>query len=116
MADFGDTIRKVFLAGIGAAAEGTEKAQELLNEMIKKGELTVEQGKVLNQELRHDAQEKWKNAKVKAEQNQKEEKKEKKSDVSELLKSFSVEDLKELKKKLDAIDLEDDTIDDPTVD
>jgi polyhydroxyalkanoate synthesis regulator phasin len=113
MADFGDTIKKVFLAGIGAAAEGTEKAQELLNEMIKKGELTVEQGKVLNQELRHDAQEKWKNAKVKAEQNQKEEKK---SDVSELLKSLSVEDLKELKKKLDAIDLEDDTIDDPTVD
>jgi polyhydroxyalkanoate synthesis regulator phasin len=113
MADFGDTIKKVFLAGIGAAAEGTEKAQELLNEMIKKGELTVEQGKVLNQELRHDAQEKWKNAKVKAEQNQKEEKK---SDVSELLKSLSVGDLKELKKKLDAIDLEDDTIDDPTVD
>ena len=113
MTDFGDTIKKVFLAGIGAAAEGTEKAQELLNEMIKKGELTVEQGKVLNQELRHDAQEKWKNAKVKAEQNQKEEKK---SDVSELLKSLSVEDLKELKKKLDAIDLEDDTIDDPTVD
>ena len=107
MADLGDTIRKVFLAGIGAAAEGTEKAQELLNDMIRKGELTVEQGKVLNQELRHDVEQKWKSTREKAGQ---------KSDLSEILKNLSAEDLRELKRKLDAIDPGDDSIDDPTVD
>ena len=31
-----------------------EKSKEILDELVKKGELTVEQGKVLNQELKHN--------------------------------------------------------------
>ncbi len=31
-----------------------EKSKEVLDEMVKRGELTVEQGKVLNQELKHN--------------------------------------------------------------
>ena len=42
------------LAGVGAVAVTAEKSKELLDEMVKKGELTVEQGKVLNEELKHN--------------------------------------------------------------
>ena len=52
--ELGENIRKLLLAGIGSAAMTAEKSKELLDELVKKGELTVEQGKVLNQELRHD--------------------------------------------------------------
>ena len=56
MADFnfGDGLRKVFLAGVGALATTVEKSQEIVDDLVKKGELTVEQGKVLNEELKHN--------------------------------------------------------------
>ncbi|MDF7640702.1 phasin family protein [Bifidobacterium sp. ESL0784] len=59
MADYklGDGLRTVFLAGIGALATTAEKGQELVDELVKKGELTVEQGRTLNTELKHKAQE-----------------------------------------------------------
>jgi len=41
-------------AGIGAVAVTAEKSKDLLDEMVEKGELTVEQGKVLNEELKHN--------------------------------------------------------------
>ncbi|MBW3090798.1 phasin family protein [Bifidobacterium miconisargentati] len=54
MADFdlGDGLRKVLLAGIGALATGYEKSSEIVDDLVKKGELTVEQGKSLNTELK----------------------------------------------------------------
>lgn len=54
MNGIGENVKKIFLAGIGAVAVTTEKSKELLDEMVKKGELTVEQGKVLNEELKHN--------------------------------------------------------------
>lgn len=59
MADFDLTegLRKMFLAGVGAVATGAEKTQEVVEELVKKGELTVEQGKTLNQELTRKAKE-----------------------------------------------------------
>lgn len=50
----GDGIKKILLAGIGAAATTAEKSKDILDELVKKGELTVEQGKVLNEELKHN--------------------------------------------------------------
>ena len=44
-----DNLKKIFLAGIGAVAVTAEKSKDLLDEMVEKGELTVEQGKVLNE-------------------------------------------------------------------
>lgn len=52
-----DSIRKIFLAGVGAAATGAEKTGELIEEFVKKGELTVAQGKDLNAELTQKAKE-----------------------------------------------------------
>lgn len=48
-----DGIKKFFLAGVGAVATTAEKSQEIFDNLVQKGELTVEQGKALNQELRH---------------------------------------------------------------
>ena len=52
--ELGEGIKKILLAGIGTAAVTAEKSKEVLDELVKKGELTVEQGKVLNQELTPD--------------------------------------------------------------
>ena len=59
IADFnvGDGRRKVFLAGVGALATTVEKSQEIVDDLVKKGELTVEQGKALNAELKHKVEE-----------------------------------------------------------
>ena len=54
MEQLGEGIRKLLLAGIGAAAVTKEKSEIILHELVKKGELTVEQGKVLNEELKHN--------------------------------------------------------------
>ena len=51
---FGDGIKKFLLMGIGAAAMTVEKSQQVVDELVKKGELTVEQGKELNQELKRN--------------------------------------------------------------
>ena len=44
-----DNLKKVILAGIGAVATTAEKSKDVLDDMVKKGELTVDQGKVLNE-------------------------------------------------------------------
>ena len=49
-----DNLKKVILAGIGAVAITAEKSKDVLDDMVKKGELTVEQGKVLNEEVDAD--------------------------------------------------------------
>ena len=74
MADFdlGEGLRRVFLAGVGALATGVElgqqsfeKSQQIVDGLVKKGELTVEQGKALNkaQEAKEKAEEKTEGAK-----------------------------------------------------
>lgn len=47
-----DGVKKVILAGVGAMATTAEKSQEIVKDLIEKGELTVEQGKALNEELK----------------------------------------------------------------
>lgn len=54
MEKFSENIKKIMLAGIGAVAVTAERSKDLLDEMVEKGELTVEQGKVLNEELKHN--------------------------------------------------------------
>ena len=50
----GDGIKKLILVGIGAAAATAEKSQQIVEDLVKKGEITVEQGKELNQELKRN--------------------------------------------------------------
>lgn len=55
--DMSDGLRRAFLAGVGAVALTAEKSQQVVDEFVKKGELTVEQGKALNAELTRKAKE-----------------------------------------------------------
>lgn len=59
-----DLFDRIFLAGVGALALSGEKAKELLGELVKKGEMTVEQGKALNEELKRNRQDAAKNARM----------------------------------------------------
>lgn len=56
--DITDGIKKIFLAGVGAVATTGEAAKNLIDNLVEKGELTVEQGKVLNEEMKKNAKEK----------------------------------------------------------
>lgn len=58
--DFGEGLKKIFLAGVGAVATTAETAKELVDDLVSKGELTMEQGKVLNEELKRNAKQKVK--------------------------------------------------------
>ena len=51
--DLNSGVRKLFLLGVGAVATSAEKSAEIVDELVKKGELTVEQGKAVNEELKH---------------------------------------------------------------
>ncbi len=56
-----DNLKKVILAGIGAVLQLQRRSKDVLDDMVKKGELTVEQGKVLNEELKHNLKQTVKN-------------------------------------------------------
>ncbi len=56
--EFSEGLKKIFLAGVGAAAMTADAAKDLVDQLVKKGELTVEQGKVLNEELKHNVKNK----------------------------------------------------------
>ena len=56
--DITEGIRKIFLAGVGAVATTGEAAKSLIDTLVEKGELTVKQGKALNEELKKSAKDK----------------------------------------------------------
>lgn len=49
--DMAESVKKLFLASVGVVALSAEKTTEVMNDLVEKGKITVEQGKELNQEL-----------------------------------------------------------------
>lgn len=49
-------LKKVILAGIGTAATAYEKTDSFVQDMVAKGKITVEDGKILSEELKRDVQ------------------------------------------------------------
>ncbi len=98
MEKLSDSMKKIILAGIGAAATTSEKAREILDDLVKKGELTVEQGKVLNEELKHNVKKTF--------QSEQPETPEQSADVSEMLKGMTPEQLAALKEQIAAMEAE----------
>lgn len=93
-----DNLKKILLAGIGTVAVTAEKSKDILEEMVKKGELTVEQGKVLNQELKHNIKKTVKdnvNVSVKASTPE---------ELSELLNKMTPEQLAGLREQLEKME------------
>ena len=90
MNNFSDDLKKIFLAGVGAVAMTAEKSKEMIDQLVTKGELTVEQGKILNEELKHTISEKLKTS----------------ADVKSMekdLEKLSPEDLANLKAKIEEL-------------
>jgi len=56
--DLGEELKKLVLVGIGAVAVTAEKSKEIIDELVKKGEITVSEGKVMNEELTRKMKEK----------------------------------------------------------
>jgi polyhydroxyalkanoate synthesis regulator phasin len=48
-----DLVKKSLMAGIGAIAMTEDKVQELIDDFVKKGEISEQEGKSLVQELQH---------------------------------------------------------------
>ncbi len=51
MTNVTDPFRQIFLAGVGALAIGADKSQEILDTLVKRGQVTVDQGKEIATEL-----------------------------------------------------------------
>ncbi len=84
-----EDLKKVLLAGIGAVATTVEKSQEMVDTLIKKGQITVEQGKVLNEELKRAVKEK-----------QQKDTPEREISIVDQLDQLSEEEIKAIKQKL----------------
>ena len=101
METISEVMKKIMLAGIGAVAVTAEKSKEVLEELVSKGELTVEQGKVLNEELKHNVKEAMQKSACGKEDDAS---RQKGADPSELLRSMTpgqIAQLKELLRQLE---------------
>lgn len=47
-----EEMKKLCLAAVGAAAMTYDKAIEVINDLVQKGKITVEEGKELSEELK----------------------------------------------------------------
>lgn len=52
--DLNEGLKKVLFASVGAVAVTAESAKELIGTFVEKGEKTVSQGKVINEELKRN--------------------------------------------------------------
>jgi polyhydroxyalkanoate synthesis regulator phasin len=102
--DFGDELKKVMLAGIGAAAETTVRASNLVNHLVEKGEITVEQGKSINEELKRNVKEAMDTSTTKV----KSEVIPAVDDIVDNLEKMSAEQIQAIKDKLAALDAKND--------
>ena len=92
----GDGLKKLVLMGIGAAALTAEKSQQIVDELVKKGEITVEQGKELNQELKRNVKKSFDDIAAEAEVKKAEAEKEADS-FEKKISDMTVEELENLK-------------------
>ena len=97
MSDLSNTVKNIFLGGVGAIAITAEKSKELVDQLVEKGELTVEQGKVLNEELKRDLKEKVSDAASVIKTREPVEK------IAERLDQMKPEEIQLLRDKLDAL-------------
>ena len=87
----GAGLKKLILAGIGAVAETTEKSSELIDNLAKKGEITVAQGKELNKELKHNMRQTMENNRTKSDGSE---------DIGVKLAGMTMDELDALKAKI----------------
>ncbi len=97
-------LKTVFLAGVGAVAITAEKSKQLVDDLVKKGELTVEEGKVINEDLAKKFNEKAEKFDEKAQEYTPDKVAKKVRDALLNLENMSKEARDEIRSKLDALD------------
>ena len=117
-----DGFKKLTLAAIGAGAITYEKTSEILGHLVEKGEITVDQGKIINSELKHNVKEAVTNQKKivkEAAQKVKEEAEEKHAmkdeNTAKTIDQAAVEAVEQItavRKVIDSLDYKDGTADD----
>ena len=53
-----DELKNILLMGLGAMSLTTDKAKELRKDLLREGEKAYNEGKILNEELKHNTLEK----------------------------------------------------------
>ena len=89
------SIKNIILAGIGSVAQSYEKAEGLISEMVAKGELTLKQGKELNEELKIKLKNKKENESVTPE---------KLKEIISELNLATKSDLEEIRRRLEVLE------------
>lgn len=98
-----EEVKKILLAGVGAAAMTYDKSIEVIEQLVEKGKLTVEEGKELSEELKRDVKKKAENVKLKANEKIDDIRPITKDDMTEILKGLNFatkEEVLELKEKI----------------
>ncbi|MDD2413658.1 MAG: hypothetical protein PHI94_00630 [Eubacteriaceae bacterium] len=101
--NFGEEVKKMVLAGVGAAALTAEKAQQIVDYCVDKGEITVEQGKVVNEELKRNVKDAVKTTSDKMTASIKP----KADELMNAMEDMTAEEIKAIKDKLAALETKD---------
>ena len=99
MEDQGFEFKHIFFAGVGAIAMTVEKTRDLVRELIEKGEMTVEQGAIINEELKRNIGSKMRSAANAVDP-------QKSPTVVDMLQTMSREELDAVKAKLEELEKE----------
>lgn len=92
-------FKNILLAGIGAAAGTYDKASKTVDELVKKGKITIDEGKELSEELKRNINEKV--------EKKKEERPVTKQDLADLFKEMnfaSKDDIADLKSRIEKLE------------
>ncbi|SFC68222.1 phasin family protein [Clostridium uliginosum] len=95
--------KNLFVAMVGATTMTYEKANEVINNLVEKGKVTIEEGKELSEELKREVKAKTDTVKCKANEKIQEIKPITKEDMCEVLENFNFvtkEELLELKNRV----------------
>lgn len=95
-----DEIKNLLLAGLGSAAYTYDKASKVIDDMVAKGKLTIDEGKELSQELKRNIKQKTEEASVKVKPLSKE-------DMQDILKEMNFvtkEELEDIKDRLQKLE------------
>ncbi|WP_066503901.1 phasin family protein [Abyssisolibacter fermentans] len=87
------SLKNILLAGIGTAAYTYEKAVDIVDDMVKKGEITIKQGKELTDELKKRSVEGFDNANSNLKQ------------TIMNIENMTQNELEEIKKKINELEL-----------
>lgn len=102
-----EEAKKLFLTGVGAAAMTYDKAMEVVDQLVKKGKLTVDEGRELSEELKREVKGKAETVRVKANEKIEEIKPRTKDEVIKIIKEFNFatkEDIDDIKNRISELE------------